>query len=55
MGVASGCGEQDAGVASGWNLWAWSKCIGLVSEWCCTEVYRIPHITYPYSTCISCI
>ena len=25
MGVASGCGEQDAGVASGsgWNLWVW--------------------------------
>ena len=25
MGVASGCGEQKAGVASGswWNLWVW--------------------------------
>ena len=25
MGVASGCGEQEAGVASGsgWNIWAW--------------------------------
>ena len=25
MGVASGCGEQKAGVASGsgWNLWEW--------------------------------
>ena len=25
MGVASGCGEQGAGVASGsgWNLWVW--------------------------------
>ena len=25
MGVASGCGEQEASVASGsgWNLWAW--------------------------------
>ena len=25
MGVASGCGEQEAGVASGsgWNLWVW--------------------------------
>ena len=22
MGVASGCGEQEAGV-SGWNLWVW--------------------------------
>ena len=25
MGVAIGCGEQEAGVASGsgWNLWVW--------------------------------
>ena len=25
MGVASGCGEQEAGVGSGsgWNLWVW--------------------------------
>ena len=25
MGVASGCGEQEAGVASGsgWNVWVW--------------------------------
>ena len=25
MGVASGCGEQELGVASGsgWNLWVW--------------------------------
>ena len=25
MGVASGCGDQEAGVASGsgWNLWVW--------------------------------
>ena len=25
MGVACGCGEQEAGVASGsgWNLWVW--------------------------------
>ena len=25
IGVASGCGEQEAGVASGsgWNLWVW--------------------------------
>ena len=30
MGVASGCGEQKAGVASGsgWNLWVWL--LGLV-------------------------
>ena len=27
MGVASGCGEQEVGMASGkgWNLWLWLK------------------------------
>ena len=34
MGVASGCGEQEVGVAR------------------CKEVYRFPHTTYPYSSCI---
>ena len=42
------------GVASGWNLWVWLECIGVVSGWCCKEVYRYPHnTTYPYTTCIS--
>ena len=29
MGMASGCGEQEAGVASGsrWNLWVWLVCV----------------------------
>ena len=29
MGVASGCGEQEVGVASGsgWNLWVWLLCM----------------------------
>ena len=42
------------GVASGWNLWVWLEWIGVVSGWCCKEVYRYPHnITYSYySTCI---
>ena len=40
-------------MASGKNLWMWSECIGVVSGCCCKEVYRFPHITYPYSTCIS--
>ena len=41
MGVASGCGEQEVGVASG------------VATGCgCKEVYRFPHTTYPYSSCI---
>ena len=46
MGVASGCGEQEVGVASGsgWNLW--------VCGCGCKEVYRLPHTTYPYSSCI---
>ena len=48
MGVVSGCGEQEAGVASGsgWNLWVWL--VGVVFK----EVYRFPHTTYPYSSCI---
>ena len=37
-------------MASGWNLWVWLQCIGVVSGCCCKEVYRFPHITYPYST-----
>ena len=44
MGVASGCSEQEAGVASGsvWNLWVWLT----------GGTYRFPHTTYPYSSCI---
>ena len=36
-------------MVSGWNVWVWLQCIGVVS-WCyCKEVYRFPHniITYP--------
>ena len=47
-------GVEEEGVASGWNLWVWLECIGVVSGWWCKEVYRFPHnITYPHSTCIS--
>ena len=54
MSVASDCGQQEADVASGWNLWVWLECIGVVSGWCCKEVYRYPYNNYfPYSTCIS--
>ena len=48
---------------SGWNVWAWL--VGVVSKrrvWLvgvcgiygcgCKEVYRFPHTTYPYSSCI---
>ena len=39
MGVASGCGEQEVGVASG---------SGYVASGCgCKEVYRFHHNTYP--------
>ena len=46
MGVASGCGEQEAG------MWEWVESIGVASGCGCKEVYRFPHITYPYSSCI---
>ena len=43
-------------MASGWNLWVWLKCIGVVSGCCCKEVYTVDIliiiITFPYSTCI---
>ena len=38
MGVASGRGKQEAGVASGWNLWVWLECLGVVSGCCCKAV-----------------
>ena len=43
MGVASGCGEQEVGVASG---------VGEISGCGCKEIYRFPHTTYRYSSCI---
>ena len=49
MGVASGRGYQEVGVASGWNLWVWLPCIGVVSGCCCKEVYRYPHNNYYFS------
>ena len=49
MGVASGCGEQEAGVTSGsgWNLWVWL--LGVVVR---RYIDFIILRTYPYSTCI---
>ena len=49
MGVASGRGYQEVGVASGWNLWVWLQCIGVASRCCCKEVYRYPHNNYKFS------
>ena len=41
-------------MTSGWNLWVWLECIGVVSGCFCKYVYRYHHnITYPYLTCIS--
>ena len=35
------------------RTWVWLECRGVVSGWCCKEVYIFPHIAYPYSTRIS--
>ena len=42
MGVGSGHGQQEVGVASGWNLWVWLECIGVASR-CCKESYKCSH------------
>ena len=49
MGVASGCGEQEVGVASGsgWNLWEWL--LGVVLR---RYIDFLIYTTYPYSSCI---
>ena len=36
-------------MASGWNLWVWLECIGVVSGHCCKEVYRYPYNNYYFS------
>ena len=38
MGVAGGHGLHEVGVASGWNLWVWLQCLGVVSGYCCKKV-----------------
>ena len=43
-------------MASGWNLWVWLPCIGVVSGCCCIRRYidiLTIIINFPYSTCIS--
>ena len=32
--------------------WVWLESMGVASGCGCKEVYRFPHITYPYSSCI---
>ena len=55
MGVASGCGEQEVGVASGsgWILWVWLLGV-VVRRYIDFLILLIPtpHTTYPYSSCI---
>ena len=36
-------------MASGWKLWVWLECIGVVSGCCCKEVHRYPHNNYYFS------
>ena len=51
MGVANGRGYQEAGVASGWNLWVWLVSV-VVRGGYIIDILKII-ITFPYSTCIS--
>ena len=48
MGVASGCGEQEVGVASGsgWNLWVWL--LGVVVRRYSRHQKKVP-ISCPYN------
>ena len=32
--------------------WVWVESMGVASGCGCKEVYRFPHTTYPYSSCI---
>ena len=32
--------------------WVWVESMGVASGCDCKEIYRFPHITYPYSSCI---
>ena len=40
-------------MASGWNLWMWLECIGVVSGYCCKHtkvvLYIDPHNNYYFS------
>ena len=50
MGVANGHGNQEVGVASGWNLWVWL--VSVVVRGYIIDILIIIK-TFPYSTCIS--
>ena len=46
------CGEWVESMGVAIRRWVWLECKVVVSGCCYKEVYRFPHITYPYSTCI---
>ena len=33
-------------------MWDWVESMGVATGCGCKEVYRFPHTTYPYSSCI---
>ena len=41
-----------AGGGCGLYLWVWVESMGVSSGCGCKAVYRFPHTTYPYSSCI---
>ena len=41
---------ESMGVVS--RRWMWVESMGVATGCGCKEVYRFPHITYPYSSCI---
>ena len=54
MGVGGiyGCGYWVEYMCVVSRRWMWEKSMGVASGCGCKEVYRFPHITYPYSSCI---
>ena len=60
MSVASGCGFQEVGVASGWVKSMsvvsrrWMAYMGEASECGCKEVHRFPHNYYLFLLLLFC-
>ena len=54
MGVASGCDEQEAGVASGsgWNLWVWLLGVVVRRYIDFLILFLLYYTFHPYSSCI---
>ena len=46
------CGEWVESMGAVSRRWMWAESMGMASGCGCKEVYRFPHITYPYSSCI---